>query len=56
MLRWGAVMVQLGYFLAELLGSVGCDIVPVMDGQRISKSVWPSSCRGPTRQRPGGMP
>ena len=26
------------------------------DGQRISKWVWPSSCRGPTGQRPGGMP
>ena len=26
------------------------------DGQRISKWVWPSSCRGPTEERPGGMP
>ena len=26
------------------------------DEQRISKWVWPSSCRGPTEERPGGMP
>ena len=24
--------------------------------QRISKWVWPSSCRGPTQEKPGGMP
>ena len=26
------------------------------DRQRISKWVWPSSCKGPTGQKPGGMP
>ena len=26
------------------------------DGRRILKWVWPSPCRGPTGQRPGGMP
>ena len=41
-----------------LCGSAGSPLVTRQrwDEQRISKWVWPSSCRGPTEERPGGMP
>ena len=41
-----------------LRGSAGSPLVRRQrwDEQRISKWVWPSSCRGPTEERLGGMP
>ena len=42
--------------LPGLRGSAGSHPVRRWDEQRILKWVWPGSCRGPTEDRPGGMP